>query len=145
MEFGWINLFGALLVVVMLIPNIVFAVKHTEQENQCKSLIINLIEQVGRYACMLLMWFPLLVWEFCFSNVFEMLCYIIISLTLIFSYLIVWVFYFKNQSLSLALALAIIPTALFFICGLLLKHWLLVIFAILFGVGHIYITYKNNK
>lgn len=36
MKFGWINLFGAAIVVIMLIPNIVYAVKNKNKENICK-------------------------------------------------------------------------------------------------------------
>ncbi len=34
---------------------------------------MNLIEQVGRYACIVLMWLPLLVWKFGFASVLELL------------------------------------------------------------------------
>ena len=37
--------------------------------------LINVTEQVGRYGCIVLMWLPLLVWEFGFAGVGEMLLY----------------------------------------------------------------------
>ncbi|MBQ8558941.1 MAG: hypothetical protein IJ439_03030 [Tyzzerella sp.] len=60
MKFGWINLFGAAIVVIMLIPNIVYAVKNKNTENMCKNVFMHYVEQIGRYACIVLMWFPLL-------------------------------------------------------------------------------------
>ena len=32
----------------------------------------------------------------------------------------------------------------FFLSGVTLYHWALVVAAIIFGVGHIYVTYRNN-
>jgi len=36
LEFGWINLFGAVIVTVMLIPNIVYALRTKDSVNKCK-------------------------------------------------------------------------------------------------------------
>lgn len=37
---------------------------------------MNLIEQIGRYACIIFMWLPLLVWKFGFAIVSELLIYL---------------------------------------------------------------------
>lgn len=42
-----------------------------------------------------------------------------------------------NVTMKVAVALAAIPTIIFLLCGILLRHWLLVAAALLFGVGHI--------
>lgn len=77
MEFGWINVFGAVFVVLMLIPNIIYAINNAGERNLCKNLFMNLTEQIGRYTCIVLMWLPLLVWKFGFTSVFEMVLYIV--------------------------------------------------------------------
>lgn len=143
MEFGWINVFGAVIIIIMMIPNIIFAVKNKDMTNRCDSRLMNVIEQIGRYACIVLMWLPLLVWKFGFQSVFEMLVYIGGSGVLLAAYLVIWVFYFKKPSMNTAVALAVIPTIIFLLCGILLRHWLLVAAALLFGVGHIYVTVKQ--
>lgn len=74
-----------------------------------------------------------------------MLTYLFANSALLIAYLIIWGFYFKKPSVRKALALAIIPTAIFLISGLTLRHWLLVAAALLFGTGHIYVTYQNHK
>lgn len=144
LEFGWINLFGAVIVTVMLIPNIVYALRTKDSVNKCKSRIMNLTEQIGRYGCMTLMWLPLLVWKFGFLNVEEMLVYVVGNLGLTVAYIIIWIPYFKRKTLGKAIALAVIPTCIFLLSGLLLRHWLLVLATLLFGMGHIYITYQNH-
>ncbi len=68
MKFGWINAAGAIFVILMLVPNIFYAIKNRGEKNLCENRFMNLIEQVGRYACIVLMWLPLLVWEFGFAG-----------------------------------------------------------------------------
>ena len=54
MEFNWINLYGGIVVALMLIPNIIFAIKKKEQKPNKSKRIINIIEQISRYACIIL-------------------------------------------------------------------------------------------
>ena len=145
MEFGWINVFGAVIVVLMLIPNIVYALKNKDEKNKCTNRFMNVIEQIGRYACIVLMWFPLLVWKFGFGSVETFLLYMFGNGVLLAAYWIVYAIYLRGRKAGLALTLAIIPTCIFLISGVLLRHWLLVGFAVLFGIGHIYVTQKNAE
>ena len=143
MEFGWINIFGAVIVILMLIPNIVYAIKNKDEKNYCTNLFMNIIEQIGRYACIVLMWLPLLVWKFGFASVFEMILYLACNGLFLAVYWITFAIYMNRKCLQLALVLAIVPACIFIFSGILLRHWLLAGFAILFAVGHIYVTYKN--
>ena len=143
MEFGWINVFGAIIVILMLIPNIVYAIKNKNEKNLCTNRFMNVIEQIGRYACIVLMWLPLVVWKFEFASVFELVLYFVCNGTLLVAYWISFAVYMKRKTVRLALALAILPSCIFLLSGILLRHWLLVGFAGLFAVGHIYVTYKN--
>ena len=143
MEFGWINIFGAVIVILMLIPNIVYAIKNKGEKNHCTNLFMNIIEQIGRYACIVLMWLPLLVWKFGFASVFEMILYLTCNGIFLAVYWITFAIYLNRKSLQLALVLAIVPACIFIFSGILLRHWLLAGFAILFAVGHIYVTYRN--
>ena len=144
MEFNLINLLGFIIVAVMLIPNIIYGIKFKGLENKCTNKAMNVIEQAGRYGSMALMVLPLFVWEFGFSSVFMMFVYLLGNGILLFTYLLVWVFYFKKQTMGRAMILAIAPTCIFFLSGVTLYHWALVVAAIIFGVGHIYVTYQNN-
>ena len=145
MEFGWINLFGGIFVILMLIPNIVYAIKNKDEKNLCTSKVMNIIEQIGRYACIFLMWFPLLVWKFGFPTSTEMVIYMLSNVLLLMAYWILFAIYMKKKNMGLALSLAIIPSCIFLFSGILLRHWLLVGFACLFATGHIFVTYINAK
>ena len=144
MEFGWINVFGAGIVALMMIPNIVYAVRNKGEKNLCANRWMNLLEQVGRYACILLMWMPLFVWKFGFSSVFELLVYLAGNGCLLAAYWIVFACYLRRKTRRRALALAVLPTCIFLLSGLLLRHWLLAASALAFGVGHIYVTRENH-
>ena len=143
MEFGWINLFGAIIVVLMLIPNIIYALRSRGEQNRCTNRPMNIMEQVGRYGCIVLMWLPLLVWKFGVASVPEMLLYFAGNGVLLIVYWVVFALYLRRKTPGRALALAIVPSCISLISGLLLRHWLLVGFAVLFAIGHIYVTRVN--
>ena len=143
MQFGFINLFGAGTVVLLLVPNIVYAVKNRGEQNLCENRFMNLAEQIGRYACIVLMWLPLLVWEFGFGSEPEALLYFIGNAALLAAYWVTFALYFKKKTKKRALALAVLPACMFLLSGLLLRHWLLVGFAVVFGIAHVYVTLKN--
>lgn len=146
MEFGWINLFGAGIIVLIMIPNIIYAARQKQDETQIEvPRGLSACEQVGRYGCIILMWLPLLVWKFGFGSVEEFLIYLIGNGALLLCYYLSWMLYSRKKTLSVAMALAIIPTAIFLLSGILLHHWLLVAFAILFGACHCTITYMTHK
>ncbi len=143
MEFGWINVFGAVIVVLMLIPNIVYAIKNKGEKNLCTNRFMNVVEQVGRYACIVLMWLPLLVWKFGFASVLDMMLYMACNGLFLVAYWIAFAVYMKQKTVQLALVLAVLPACIFLLSGILLHHWLLAGFAVVFAIGHIYVTYKN--
>ena len=124
--FSWINIFGLIIVALLLIPNIIYAFKFRSEENQCRSSAMNKLEQIGRYGCMFLMIFN-----------------IGILVVLLIVYWIIWMLFFQKQDNWKRMALAIIPTVLFLISGIALRHILLIIMAVIFGIGHIYVTKAN--
>ena len=145
MEFGWINLFGGIIVLLMLIPNIVYALKNREERNLCTNRVMNVVEQAGRYGCIVWMWLPLLVWKFGFRSASEMLLYFLGNGVLLMAYWLVFARYMRKKTAKRALVLAVLPACIFLLSGLLLRHWLLVGFGLLFAVGHIYVTTINAK
>jgi len=142
-KFGWINLFGALIVVIMLIPNIVYANRDRGKRTPRAHRAWYVTEQTGRYACIVLMWLPLLVWKFGFGSVGGMLVYLAGNGALLVAYLVVFARFLRRKTPGRALALAALPAGIFLLSGALLRHWLLVIGGAVFAVSHIYITKKD--
>ena len=87
----WLNVFGLIFVILLLIPNIVYAIKFKGKKNLCTNKFMNILEQIGRYACMFLMVFNIGIAEFGFGSVDAFLIYSIGNVLLILSYWIIWI------------------------------------------------------
>ncbi|MGF0019539.1 hypothetical protein [Sporofaciens sp. SGI.106] len=144
MGMDWLNVFGLILVILLRIPNIAYAVRVKDQKNLCTNKFMNILEQIGRYACMFLMVFNIGIDEFGFGSVGAFLIYIIGNVLLMLSYWVIWILYFYKQSFGKQITLAILPTCLFLLSGITMRHYLLILFGLVFGVGHVYVTYKNR-
>ena len=142
--FGWLNLFGLILVVLLLIPNMIYAVKTKNQPNRCTNRVMNLLEQVGRYGCMFFMVFPVGTAGMGFASVGAFLVYGFGNALLMVAYWTVWMLYFHKQSYWKQIALAVLPTSLFLLNGITMGHSLLILFGLVFGIGHIYVTSRNR-
>lgn len=141
--FNWFSVFGLIIVVLMLIPNIIYAVKFRNiKESQVRRWIL-ILEQIGRYASMFFMVVQLI--DMGFSSVNLFLIYLIGNVILLLVYWIVWILFFIKQSAGKQMALAIIPSVIFLLSGITQMYILLIISALVFGAAHIYITYKATQ
>ncbi|MBE5874088.1 MAG: hypothetical protein E7287_06715 [Lachnospiraceae bacterium] len=145
MGMNWLNVFGLVFVVLLLIPNIIYAIKDKNKQNKCTNKFMNVIEQIGRYGCMFLMVFNIGIAEFGFGSVYAFLIYLFGNTLLIILYWIIWILYFKKHTYLKQMSLAVIPTCLFLLSGITMQHYLLVLFGVIFGMGHIYVTSKNRE
>ncbi len=141
---SWLNIFGLIIVVLLLIPNIIYAVKEKNRENRCTNKFMNILEQIGRYGSMFLMVFNIGLAEFGFLSVEAFIVYLIGNILLIVSYWLIWVLYFRKKTYWKQTALAVIPTGIFLLSGITMLHFLLIIFAVIFGIAHLYVTSKNK-
>lgn len=146
MNMEWINIYGLIFIVVIMIPNIIFAIKCKDGfANKWKNKFVEMIEQIGRYGCFGFMiinipgtWFGW--WS---DEVFAV--YLIVNVILVILYCVIWIICFKKNSIFRALALSIIPSILFLFSGIMSRSVLLIIAATIFAPSHITISYKNAK
>lgn len=65
----WINVYGLVMIAVILVPNIVFAIKCKDGfDNMWHSRFVSAAEQIGRFSCFALMIFNIpgmYVWRIC--------------------------------------------------------------------------------
>ena len=139
-----INFIQVAIVWAIIIPELLFAI-HRESKAVQKTTAASVTEQFGRYVSMLLMVLPLGIWEFGFKSSEETVIYFAGNGILLAAYIILSVLFFKKQSFAKAIILAILRIAVFLLCGILLRHWFLVIFALIFAFGHIAVTVKKFK
>lgn len=142
----WFNVFGLTFMVVIMIPNIVFAVRCKEGfENRWNNKAIEIIEQIGRFGCFGFMIFNVPGTWFGWWSDEEFAVYLIVDSLLIALYCVIWVVCRKKNSIFRALALSIIPSVIFLFSGVISRSILLIITSMLFIPSHIMISYKNAK
>ena len=142
----WFNVFGLVFIVVIMIPNIVFAVRCKDGfENRWNNTVIEIIEQIGRFGCFGFMIFNIPgTWFGWWSNE-AFAIYLIIDSLLIVLYCAIWFVFWEKNNVFKALALSIIPSVIFLFSGVMSRSILLIIATILFAPTHILISYKNAK
>lgn len=139
----WFNYIGLIFVVLLLIPNIIFAIKTNSEENKQYSKMLVIFEQVGRYGSMLFMVFNIPYITFGFYFQYAQIVYIGINSALLLAYYISWIVFWKKDCLAKKLSLSIIPSCSFIISGILLANIPLTVFAIIFAICHITISVKS--
>lgn len=143
---SWFNIYGLIFVAVILIPNIIFAVKCKDGfENKWKNKPVEIIEQVGRFGCFGFMIINIPGTCFGWRSDEAFAVYLIVDVILVAIYCAVWIFCFKKSGIFRALALSIIPSVLFLFSGIMSRSILLIISSALFAPSHILISYKNAK
>ena len=142
----WLNVFGLVFIAVIMIPNIIFAIKNKEGfENKRKNRFLEVAEQIGRIGCFVFMiinipgtWFGWLSDE-------AFALYLITDTLLIAVYCAIWIVCFRKNSVFRALALSGIPSVLFLFSGIVSRSVLLIISSVIFAPSHIIISYRNAK
>ena len=145
MEFGWINLWGGGLTVVLILPETLYALSHTAPLQWQSHPLRTFAQYLGRWSCLLLMWLPLGVGEFGFSGIAAMLVYGLGTGVMAVAYLALWVHIWNHPSRSTFLTLAVLSGAIPLLSGLVLRHWLLVGASLLFSWSRISLTLENHR
>ena len=142
----WFNIFGLIFIVVILIPNIIFATKWKDSfDIKWKNKYVEVMEQVGRFGCFGFMIINIPGTWFGWWSDEAFALYLIVDGILVTIYCATWIIYFKKSSVFRALALSIIPSILFLFSGIMSRSVLLIIATVLFAPSHILISYRNAK
>lgn len=145
-KMGWINIFGLVFMVIIMIPNVIFALKCKDGfENRWENKFIEALEQIGRYGCFAFMAINIPKTWFGWASDEAFALYLIIDAVLVIAYCVIWAVCFKKNSVFRALSLSIIPSVIFLFSGIMSRSVLLMISAIIFAPCHILISYKNAK
>lgn len=142
----WINPFGLVFMAIILVPNIVFAIRCKDGfANKWENKFIERIEQIGRFGCFgfMIVNIPGTCFGWWSDEAFAL--YLIADTLLVLLYCLIWILCFKKNSLFRALALSIIPSILFLFSGIMSRSVLLILSAAFFAPSHIAISYKNAK
>ncbi|MGN0772130.1 MAG: hypothetical protein ACI4MI_06065 [Christensenellales bacterium] len=143
---NWFNVYGLIFVVIIMIPNIVFAIKCKDGfDNKWTNKLVMLLEQMGRLGCFIFMIINIPGTCFGWWSDESFALYLIVDSILAILYCVIWIVCFKKNSVFRSLALSIIPSVLFLFSGIMSRSVLLIIASALFAPSHIMISYKNAK
>jgi len=143
---GWFNVYGLIILILMMIPNIIDAKKHPEHfENHFSNKALEIFEQIGRIGSFLLMVIniPGLYRGFWLEN--GKTVYLVVNSVLLLIYLSGWIIMRNRNPVARAYLLSITPSLIFIFSGVMLMYYPLIIVAIIFAICHIIISVKNAK
>ena len=142
----WLNVFGLAMVAVIMIPNILFAMKCKDGfVNKWNNKSVETVEQIGRFGCFGFMIINIPGTWFGWWSDEAFAVYLVVDALLVTLYCVIWAICFRKSSVFRALALSIIPSVLFLFSGIMSRSILLTIAAVLFAPSHILISYQNAK
>ena len=143
---NWLNIFGLIMVAVIMIPNILFAMKCKDGfVNKWNNKFVETVEQIGRFGCFGFMIISIPGTWFGWWSDEAFAVYLVVDALLVTLYCVIWAICFRKSSVFRALALSIIPSVLFLFSGIMSRSILLTIAAVLFAPSHILISYQNAK
>jgi len=142
----WLNVFGLVMVAVIMIPNILFVMKCKDGfVNKWNNKSVETVEQIGRFGCFGFMIINIPGTWFGWWSDEAFAVYLVVDAVLVTLYCVIWAVCFRKSSVFRALALSIIPSVLFLFSGIMSRSILLTIAAVLFAPSHILISYQNAK
>ena len=142
----WLNVFGLVMVAVIMIPNILFAMKCKDGfVNKWNNKSVETVEQIGRFGCFGFMIINIPGTWFGWWSDEAFAVYLVVDAVLVTLYCVIWAVCFRKSSVFRALALSLIPSVLFLFSGIMSRSILLTIAALLFAPSHIMLSYQNAK
>lgn len=142
----WLNVFGLVFMIAVMIPNVIFALRHRDGfENRWSCRPVEIIEQIGRIGCFVFMVINVPGTWFGWWSDEAFAVYLIVDAALVILYCTAWIVLRKKNSVFRALALSVIPSVLFLFSGIMSRSVLLIAAAVLFAPSHMLISYMNAK
>lgn len=139
-----INVFGLCFMALILIPNILFAIRRKDGFlNYWHNKLVERIEQIGRFGCFAFMILNIPGTWFGWWSDEAFAVYLIVDTILVVLYCAVWAVCFRKNGMFRALALSILPSVLFLFSGVMSRSVLLILSALLFAPSHIVLSCQN--
>ena len=140
------NIYGFTFVAVIMIPNIIFAIKCKDGfENKWNNKLVETMEQIGRFSCFTFMIINIPKTSFGWWSDTAFIIYLIGNIVLVTLYCLIWYICFNQNGIFRSLTLSIIPSIVFLFSRIMSRSILLILAAIIFAPCHIMFSYKNAK
>ena len=141
----WFNYFGAAIIIALLIPNVIYGIKCKDGfKTGYANKVLEPMEKVARFGTMFCMICVFEDWDFGLIGGREV--YLSVCGGLCLLYYIFWIvcLKWKQKTKLRALSLSIIPSIIFLFSGIALLYIPLIVFAVLFSILHIYLSWKRG-
>lgn len=139
------NLTGLIFVVVLLIPNIIYAATNKDGfAGEFHNKLVETGEQIGRFGCFILMFIQPSFVTLGYIYDGAQTLYLILGIVLLALYCGGWIVFRKGNSIAKALTLSILPSVLFLESGILTLNIPLIVLSVVFAICHITISCKNT-
>lgn len=140
----WFEPFGTAIIALIMIPNIIFAIKCRDGfANAWSNKAVELLEQAGRFGCFAMMILNIPFVSFGFSSDGAFTVYLIANGVMVLAYCAIWAVCFRKSSMFRAVALSVIPSVIFIFSGIISRDIPLIVMALIFAPCHILISCKN--
>lgn len=141
----WFNLTGLIFVVVLLIPNIIYAATNKDGfADNYHNKFVETGEQIGRFGCFILMFIQPSFVTLGYIYDGAQALHLILGIVLLTLYCGGWIVFRKGNSVAKALTLSILPSVLFLESGILTLNIPLIALSVVFAICHITISCKNT-
>ncbi len=141
----WFNLTGLIFVVVLLMPNMIYAVTNKDGfAGEFHNKLVETGEQIGRFGCFILMFIQLPSVTLGYIYDSAQTLYLIFGVALLVLYCGGWIVFRKGNCMAKALTLSILPSVLFLESGILTLNIPLIVLSVVFAICHITISCKNT-
>lgn len=142
----WFNVFGFILMAILIVPNTVYFTKRKEgAPRKWNNKIVGIIEQIGRVGCTFFMIINIPGWWSGWGSGELLTIYLIVNTGFVAVYCMIWTMGLRKDKVIVSLALSGIPSALFLFSGIIIRYVPLILAALMFAPSHILISYKNAK
>ena len=141
----WFNYFGAAVIAALLIPNVIYGIKYKDGfKTGYANKVLEPLENVARFGTMFCMICVFENWDFDFVGGDAV--YLSVCAVLCLLYYIFWIvcLKYKQKKKLRALSLSIIPSIIFLFSSVALLYIPLIVFAVLFSILHIYLSWKRG-
>lgn len=120
---NWFNYYGLIIIILIMLPNIAYSIKQKDGFiNNYHNKAVEFTENIGRYACIILMIFNIPHTWFGFFISSGETVYITVNAVLVFAYILGWIILWKKPGVLRALLLSVIPSVIFIFSGIMIRN-----------------------
>lgn len=143
-ELGWITVFGGIIVLLLVIPQIIFLIKFRNRKRRRVPEAVPIIEKGLWGLCCVLTIMNASFFKYGFDSTTLFIIYLLGNLVLLLIYYITWISFFVKPSFGKRVTVAVVAVLVFCLSGVTLTDIYLIVAASLFGTCHIFLVSQDE-